>query len=69
MNGLAALVVITAGGDIHRVTVAYVAGAAAQLVFMVALAWWQWYLMLLGGGFCAGLGWALGITAAARLTR
>ena len=41
MNGLAALIVITAGGDIRRVTVAYVAGAAAQLVFMLALAWWR----------------------------
>ena len=41
MNGLAALIVITADGDIRRVTVAYVAGAAAQLVFMLALAWWR----------------------------
>jgi murein biosynthesis integral membrane protein MurJ len=41
MNGLAAFVVITAGGDIRRVATAYVAGAAAQLVFMLALAWWR----------------------------
>ncbi len=33
----------------------------------VQLAWWQWYLMLLGGAFCAGLGWALGLHAAARV--
>jgi hypothetical protein len=36
---------------------------------MATLPWWQWFLMLLGGGFCAGLGWGLGVAVAARLAR
>jgi murein biosynthesis integral membrane protein MurJ len=60
MNGLAAVLVITAGGDIRRVTVAYVAGAAAQLVFMLALAWWHGFryvpTLRAGDGALAGVG-------------
>jgi murein biosynthesis integral membrane protein MurJ len=60
MNGLAAVLVITAGGDIRRVTVAYVAGAAAQLVFMLALAWWHGFryvpTLRPGDGALAGVG-------------
>ena len=41
MNGLAALVVLASAGDIRRVAVAFVAGAAAQAVFMLVIAWWH----------------------------
>jgi len=40
MNGLAAcLIIATAHGDIHRVAVAFVAGAAAQLAYLLAVAY------------------------------